>query len=147
MLVAVAQPAILDVKRHEVAAVFWSFAYFFCLLCSYYILRPVREEMGVQGGVENLQWLYTGTFVTILAAVPLFGAASARWPRARLMPSVYLFFSTHLLVFYFLMKAHVEPRWTAAAFFIWLSVFNMMVVSVFWSFMADIFTNPQARRL
>jgi len=144
---AVAQRAIFDVKRHEVPAVFWSFAYFFCLLCSYYILRPVREEMGVQGGVENLQWLYTGTFVTILAAVPLFGAASARWPRARLMPAVYLFFSSHLLVFYFLMRAQVAPRWTAAAFFIWLSVFNMMVVSVFWSFMADIFSNPQARRL
>ncbi|MGH9603210.1 MAG: NTP/NDP exchange transporter [Terriglobales bacterium] len=147
MSVAVAQRAIFDVKRHEVPAVFWSFAYFFCLLCSYYILRPVREEMGVQGGVENLQWLYTGTFVTILAAVPLFGAASARWPRARLIPAVYLFFSSHLLIFYFLMEAHVAPRATAAAFFIWLSVFNMMVVSVFWSFMADIYSNPQARRL
>jgi len=144
---AVALPAIFDVKRNEVAAVFWSFTYFFCLLCGYYILRPVREEMGVQGGVENLQWLYTGTFVTILAAVPLFGAASARWPRARLIPAVYLFFSSHLLIFYFLMRVHVAPRWTAAAFFIWLSVFNMMVVSVFWSFMADIYSNPQARRL
>jgi AAA family ATP:ADP antiporter len=147
MSVAVAPRAILDVKQHEGPAVLWSFAYFFCLLCSYYILRPVREEMGVQGGVENLQWLYTGTFVTILAAVPLFGAASARWPRARLMPAIYLFFSSHLMIFFVLMKSQVGPRWTAAAFFIWLSVFNMMVVSVFWSFMADIFRNEQARRL
>jgi AAA family ATP:ADP antiporter len=147
MSVPVALRAIFDVKRNEIAAVFWSFTYFFCLLCSYYILRPVREEMGVQGGVENLQWLYTGTFVAILTLVPLFGAASARWPRARLIPAVYLFFSSHLLAFYFLMQAHVAPRWTAAAFFIWLSAFNMMVVSVFWSFMADIFSNPQARRV
>ncbi len=139
--------AIFDVKRDEVPAVLWSFAYFFCLLCGYYILRPVREEMGVQGGVENLQWLYTGTFVTILALVPLFGAASARWPRARLLPAVYVFFSANLLVFYFLMRAHVAPMWVAAAFFIWLSAFNMVVVSVFWSFMADIFSNEQARRL
>lgn len=144
---AVALRAILDVKRSEVGAVFWSFAYFFCLLCSYYILRPVREEMGVQGGVENLQWLYTGTFITILALVPLFGAASARWPRARLLPAVYVFFSANLLVFYFLMRAHVAPMGVAAAFFIWLSAFNMVVVSVFWSFMADIFSNEQARRL
>ena len=144
---AVALRAILDVKRDEVPAVLWSFAYFFCLLCGYYILRPVREEMGVQGGVENLQWLYTGTFITILALVPLFGAASARWPRARLLPAVYVFFSANLLVFYFLMRAQVAPMWVAAAFFIWLSAFNMVVVSVFWSFMADIFSNEQARRL
>ncbi len=147
MSAAVAGRAIFDVKREEVPAVLWSFAYFFCLLCGYYILRPVREEMGVQGGVENLQWLYTGTFVAILTLVPLFGAASARWPRARLLPAVYLFFSANLLVFYFLMRAHVAPVWTAAAFFIWLSAFNMVVVSVFWSFMADIFSNEQARRL
>ena len=147
MSAAVALRAILDVRRDEVPAVLWSFSYFFCLLCGYYILRPVREEMGVQGGVENLQWLYTGTFITILALVPLFGAASARWPRARLLPAVYVFFSANLLVFYFLMRAHVAPMWVAAAFFIWLSAFNMVVVSVFWSFMADIFSNEQARRL
>ncbi len=147
MFAAVTLRAIFDVKRGEVPAVLWSFAYFFCLLCGYYILRPVREEMGVQGGVENLQWLYTGTFITIQALVPLFGAASARWPRARLLPAVYLFFSANLLVFYFLMRAHVAPMWVAAAFFIWLSAFNMVVVSVFWSFMADIFSNQQARRL
>jgi hypothetical protein len=64
---------LVQVRQGEATAMLWSFAYFFCLLCGYYILRPVRDEMGIQGGVENLQWLFTGTFVTMLAAVPLFG--------------------------------------------------------------------------
>ncbi|HWP91965.1 MAG TPA: hypothetical protein VNN20_07200 [Thermodesulfobacteriota bacterium] len=57
---------ILEVRKNEVRALLFSFAYFFCLLCSYYILRPIRDEMGIQGGVENLQWLFTGTFVVML---------------------------------------------------------------------------------
>ncbi len=125
----------------------WSFAYFFCLLCGYYILRPVRDEMGIQGGVENLQWLFTGTFVTMLAAVPLFGWVSSRYPRRKLLPIVYLFFVANLLVFYVLLQFRIAPTFTAQAFFIWVSVFNLFVVSVFWSFMADLYRNEQARRL
>ena len=125
----------------------WSFAYFFCLLCGYYILRPVRDEMGIQGGVENLQWLFTGTFLTMLAAVPLFGWVSSRYPRRKLLPIVYLFFVANLLIFYVLIEFRIAPTVTAQAFFIWVSVFNLFVVSVFWSFMADLYRNEQARRL
>ena len=125
----------------------WSFAYFFCLLCGYYILRPVRDEMGIQGGVENLQWLFTGTFATMLAAVPLFGWVSSRFPRRKLLPVVYLFFVANLLIFYVLLQFRIAPTFTALAFFIWVSVFNLFVVSVFWSFMADLYRNEQARRL
>ena len=138
---------IVRVERAEMAAMLWSFAYFMCLLCGYYLLRPVRDEMGIQGGVANLQWLFTGTFVTMLAIVPVFGWVSSRFPRRLFLPAVYLFFVANLLTFFVLMESGVAARWVASAFFIWLSVFNLFVVSVFWSFMADLFRNEQARRL
>ena len=64
---------ILKTEPHELPALLWAFFYFFCLLCSYYILRPVRDEMGIQGGVDKLQWLFSATFVAMLVAVPFFG--------------------------------------------------------------------------
>ena len=138
---------VVQVRREEITATLWSFAYFFCLLCSYYVLRPVRDEMGIQGGVENLPWLFTGTFLAMVAAVPLFGWASSRFPRRKLLPIVYLFFAANLVVFYGLMQSGIAPVTIARAFFIWVSVFNLFVVSVFWSFMADLFRNDQSRRL
>lgn len=138
---------LLQVRPGEVSALVWSFLYFFSLLCGYYVLRPVRDEMGIQGGVENLQWVFTGTFVVMLAAVPLYGWAVARLPRRRLLPAVYLFFIANLFGFFLFMRAGIAPVAAARAFFIWVSVFNLFVISVFWSFMADIFSNAQARRL
>lgn len=138
---------IVNVEEGEVRALLLSFAYFFCLLCSYYILRPVREEMGIAGGVRNLQWVFAGTFLAMLAAAPIFGAAVARFPRKRLLPLVYYFFIAHIVIFYLLFLANADTAYMAPAFFIWVSVFNLFVVSVFWSFMADLFTNDQARRL
>lgn len=138
---------VVNVKPGEAAALLWSFAYFFCLLCSYYILRPLRDEMGILGGVNKLQWVFTGTFLAMLIAVPIFGALAARLPRRRLLPSVYYFFVLNLLIFFVLFKSDVATASVARAFFIWVSVFNLFVVSVFWSFMADLFNNEQARRL
>ena len=138
---------IVPVHNEEIAGTLWSFAYFFCLLCSYYILRPVRDEMGIQGGVENLAHLFTGTFVVTLATIPLFGWASSRFERSKLLSLVYLFFAGNLVVFYALMQSGMAPARVAQAFFIWVSVFSLFVVSVFWSFMADLFRNDQARRL
>ncbi len=138
---------LVDVKPEEGGALLWSFAYFFCLLSSYYILRPLRDEMGIAGGVENLPWVFTGTFVATLAAVPLFGWAAARFPRRKLLPTVYLFFIANILTFFALFKLDISEVYVARAFFIWTSVFNLFVISVFWSFMADLFTNAQARRL
>ncbi len=138
---------IVNVEEGEVRALLLSFAYFFCLLCSYYILRPVREEMGIAGGVRNLQWVFAGTFLAMIAAVPIFGAAVARFPRKKLLPLVYYFFITHIVIFYLLFLTNSHIAYVAPAFFIWVSVFSLFVVSVFWSFMADLFTNEQARRL
>jgi AAA family ATP:ADP antiporter len=136
-----------DIRAHEWTAVAWSFAYFFCLLCGYYVLRPVRDEMGIAGGIGNLPWLFTGTFIAMLAAVPLFGWVTARCPRRVMLPAVYSFFIANLLLFHVLMKAGIAPGLLARAFFIWISVFNLFVVSVFWSFMVDLYSNEQGKRL
>ncbi len=138
---------ILKTEKHELPALLWAFFYFFCLLCSYYILRPVRDEMGIQGGVDKLQWLFSATFVAMLVAVPFFGFLSSRFPRQRLIPFVYFFFAANLLLFFFLMRSGVDKVILARSFFVWVSVFNLFVISIFWSFMADIFSNEQARRL
>ncbi len=137
----------VDVRADEIRALLLSFAYFFCLLCGYYIIRPLREEMGIAGGVENLQWLFTGTFVAMLVAVPLFGATVARFAKRRIVPLVYRFFIANILIFYVLLQFDIGAEHVARAFFIWTSVYNLFVVSVFWSFMADVFRNDQARRL
>jgi AAA family ATP:ADP antiporter len=138
---------LVQVEPRELRALLWSFAYFFSLLCGYYILRPMRDAMGIAGGVERLHWLFTGTFVAMLAAVPLFGWVTSRLPRRRFLPYVYYFFIANLLVFYVLLGAEGSHEYAARAFFIWTSVYNLFVVSVFWSFMADLFTNAQAKRL
>lgn len=135
------------VEATELLAVVLAFIYFFCLLCTNYILRPMRDEMGIAGGVENLQWLFTGTFVAMLALVPLFGWVAARFPRKRFLPYVYYFFIANILLFYGLFVSDLTHAYVARAFFVWMSVFNLFVVSVFWSFMADIFSDPQAKRL
>lgn len=138
----------VNVRPHELRALLYSFAYFFCLLCSYYVLRPVRDEMGIQGGVENLQWLFTATFAAMLCAAPLFGWASSRYARATLLPVVYGFFILNIFLFYLLHRTGmVSAENLARAFFVWVSVFNLFVVSVFWSFMVDVFDSEQARRL
>ena len=138
----------IHVEPGEGRALLWSFSYFFSLLCSYYIIRPMRDEMGILGGVENLQWLFTGTLLAMTAVIPLFGWVSSRFPRRQFLPFIYLFFIAMLLLFYGLMgRGEVASIYVARAFFIWVSVFNLFVVSVFWSFMADIFNNAQARRL
>ena len=124
----------------------WSFAYFFCLLASYYILRPLRDEMGIAGGVKNLQWLFTATFLVMLAAVPLYGALVARIARRRFIPLVYHFFVANLAIFWLLLAFDVERQTVARVFFVWISVFVLFAVSVFWSFMADVYNSEQGKR-
>ncbi|MFO0829336.1 MAG: MFS transporter [Phycisphaerales bacterium] len=133
--------------RAQFTGVAVAFVYAFCLLASFAMLRPVRDEMGVRGGVDKLPWLFTATFVVMLVATPIFGFASARWPRRKLLVGVYAFFIVNLLAFFALFRAEVAPDMVAKSFFVWLSVFNLYVVSVFWMFMADVFTPEQAKKL
>jgi AAA family ATP:ADP antiporter len=106
-----------------------------------------NDDQIMGGGVEDLQWLFSGTFVVMLAVVPLFGWVSSRFPRRQFLPYVYYFFIANLLLFFVLFRADITHAWVARAFFIWASTFNLFVVSVFWSFMADLFSNEQAKRL
>src|SRR5919201_1433416 len=117
---------VLRAEPHELPALGWAFSYFFLLLCSYYILRPLRDTLAVDTGTQALQWLFTATFVALLALVPLFVWLCKLLPREKVLPAVYAFFAANLLLF--------SLRLNAAVFFVWLSVFNLFVVSVFWSF-------------
>ncbi len=138
---------VIPATPQERAAALWSFAYFFMLLAGYYVLRPLRDQMGLAGGVKNLPWLFTATFVTLLIAQPLYGALVARLPRARFIPIVYHFFVANLLLFWVLLTFEIETVIVARVFFVWVSVFNLFAVAVFWSFMADLFTSEQGKRL
>jgi AAA family ATP:ADP antiporter len=138
---------VMPATPQERAAALWSFAYFFMLLAGYYVLRPLRDQMGIAGGVKNLAWLFTATFVTLRAAQPLYGALVARLPRARFIPIVYHFFAANLILFWVLLTFDIETVIIARVFFVWVSVFNLFAVAVFWSFMADLFTSEQGKRL
>ena len=134
-------------RPEEVRALLWSFAYFFFLLAAYYVLRPVRDEMGIAGGVKNLPWLFTATFIVMLTVVPVFGAMVARIPRRRFIPLVYHFFVANILIFWLLLTFKFAMADTAKVFFVWISVFNLFAVSVFWSFMSDLYASEQGKRL
>src|SRR6202166_2222458 len=131
----------------ERSAALWSFAYFFALLAGYYVLRPLRDQRGIAGGVKNLPWFFPATFLSLLVAQPLYGALVARLPRVRFIPIVYHFFVANLALFWVLLTLDVQKVIVARVFFVWLSVFNLFAVAVFWSFMADLFTAEQGKRL
>src|SRR5205809_579165 len=122
---------LVNLRPGEGRALLWSFTYFFCLLASYYVLRPLRDEMGIAGGVRALPWLFSVTFVVMLAAVPLFGAVVARLPRRLFIPLVYHFFVLNIVIFWLLLKFDIEKAYVARTFFVWISVFNLFAVSVF----------------
>ena len=140
---------LLAVERGEFRAAVLSAAYFFFVLCSYYVLRPIRDEMGVAGGVDNLPWLFTGTLVVMLLVNPVFAAVVARYPVRRFIPLTYRFFALNLVIFWAVLTLAGDAAdvWVGRAFFVWLSVFNLFVVSVFWAFMADNWDIAQAKRL
>ena len=137
----------VDVKREEIALVLWSFAYFFCLLAAYYMIRPVRDEMAVQYGADRLQHLFTATLLTMVAIIPVFGWLASRLPVNRLLPVVYVAFAALLVAFYAVLANGTERVVVAPFFFVFVSVFNLFVVSVFWSFMADLYSTESSRRL
>ena len=138
---------VVAARPHEMRALLWSFAYFFCLLAGYYVLRPVRDEMGLASGIKNLPWLFTATFFVMLAVVPVYGALVARLPRQRFIPLVYHFFVINIVIFWVLLTQGIALAVTAQVFFVWISVFNLFAVSVFWSFMADLYGAEQGKRL
>jgi AAA family ATP:ADP antiporter len=140
---------LVEVRPAELRALGWAWLYIFSVLFSYYILRPIRDEMGVAGGVENLPWLFTGTLLGMIAVNPPFAALVSRLPRAKFIAVSYRFFLANLLVFAGLLHVATAEQniWIGRVFFIWASVFNLFVVSVFWGLIVDVFSAEQGKRL
>ncbi|MGE7989445.1 NTP/NDP exchange transporter [Pseudomonas sp. NPDC089554] len=137
----------LNIQPGEGPAVVAGLLLFYLLFTGYFMLRPVRETMGVAGGVDNLQWLFTGTFVATLVCLPLFGWLASRVPRRSILPWAYGFFISNLLLFAVLFARDPDDLWHARAFYIWLSVFNLLAISLAWSVFADLFSSEQGKRL
>lgn len=140
---------VVSLRPGEGALVAWAWLYLFSVFTAYYVIRPIRDEAGVAGGVENLAWLFSGTLLAMMAVNPPFAALVAALPRRRFIGLTYRFFMLNLGVFLVLFQTATGEAnvWVGRAFFIWTSVFNLFVVSVFWSFMADLFTNEQGKRV
>lgn len=137
------------IRPEEFRSVMWATAWFFFLLISYFILRPVRETMGATGGIKQLQGLMLATFVVMLIAIPAYSTLVARLPRRWVVRIVYHFFCVSLVTFILLMQSSSElvQVWSARVFFVWVNVFALFNTSVFWSVVADLFTNRQGKRL
>ena len=140
---------LLSVRRDERALLALSGLFFFLVMAGYFILRPIRDQMGVAGGVNNLPWLFTGTLLAMLAINPLFAMLVSRWPRPRFVAFSYRALMLCLVGFYLALVGMPEANqvWIGRVFFIWVSVFNLFAVSVFWAVMADVFQSEQSRRL
>lgn len=137
------------VRPPEVRALFWSWFYIFSVLFAYYTLRPIRDEMGVAGGVENLPWLFTGTLLGMIVVNPPFAALVAKLPRVNFISTSYRFFIVNILLFAVALHLTSAEQniWVGRVFFVWVSVFNLFVVSVFWALMVDVFDAEQGKRL
>ncbi|TAL85109.1 MAG: MFS transporter [Rhodanobacter sp.] len=122
---------------------------FFFVITSYYIIRPVRDQLSGAVGSSSLPLFYGAVFVVMLLLTPLFGLLVARFPRKQLLGWSYSFFILCLLAFVpaFMAQDRIGARELGVVFFVWVSVFNLFVVSLFWSFMADIFSSGRARQV
>ncbi len=140
---------LFGIQKDEIRPALLSALLFFLILCGYYILRPIREEMGLAGGVRNLPNLYLVNLGVMLALAPVFGAVAARWSRRVFVPAVYLFFMANMVAFFVLMRVMPERHSIALGrvFYVWVSVYNMWAVSLFWAFMADRFALQRSKRL
>jgi AAA family ATP:ADP antiporter len=140
---------LVAVRPEELRAVVWCWLYIFAVLSSYYILRPIRDQMGVAGGVNNLPWLFTGTLVGMVLLNLPFAWLVKKLPRSRFIPITYRFFAVNILLF--AVALHVADKeqavWVGRVFFIWASVYNLFVVSVFWQLNVDLFSPEQGKRL
>lgn len=138
-----------NVRREEVAPILAAALYFFCILTALAVLRPAREAIGMQRGIEAIRWLFMGTLVVTLVANPVFGALVARFRRMIFIAATYFFFAVNLLLFYGLLVLTPQAvgETSGQVFYVWMSVFNLFVTMVFWALMADRFSLEQSKRL
>ena len=139
----------VDVKALEVRALFLGFVYYFLIFSSYYVIRPIRDDIGAANGIDKLPWLFTGTMIAMLFANALFAALVVKFSRRLFIPIAYRFLIANLVIFFVLLLTLSKEHqvWVGRAFFVWTSVFNLFVVSVFWAFMVDVFSTEQGKRL
>lgn len=137
----------VSVKPRELRALLVSCLYFFLVLCTYYIFRPIRNEMTIANGVENIQWLFMLGMLVMFAIMPVFGWITGRYRTRQFMAYCTLFFASNLLIFFVLFNVDERPLWVSRTFFVWVNVFNMFIVSLFWSFMNDVYSREQSKRL
>jgi ATP:ADP antiporter, AAA family len=140
---------LIEVSPAELPALGWCWLYIFSVLASYYILRPIRDQMGIAGGVNNLPWLFTGTLIVMLILNVPFSAIVKLLPRKQFISLSYRFFALSILAFGAALHFATADQavWVGRFFFIWISVFNLFVVSIFWSLVVDIFSPEQGKRL
>lgn len=140
---------VIDVRPEEVPTLVWCWLYIFAVLSSYYIMRPIRDEMGVAGGVANLQWLFTGTLLGMIVLNLPFAWLVKTLPRRRFIPLTYRFFALNIILFAALLYVAdaAQTVWVGRVFFIWVSVYNLFVVSIFWQTNVDLFSPEQGKRL
>lgn len=140
---------LFGIKDRELRPALMSALLFFLILCGYYILRPLREEMGINGGIRNLPWLYLANLGIMFALAPIFGAVATRWSRCTFIPAVYLFFIANMLMFFVAMRVLPDENQVTLGrvFYVWVSVYNMWAVSLFWAFMADGYGLESSKRL
>jgi AAA family ATP:ADP antiporter len=141
---------IVDVKPDEIRALWLGFVFNFMVLGSYYVIKPVRDDIGAHNGVQNLWWMFTGTLLVALVANTAFSAIVARMSRRRFIPIAYHFFILNLAIFYLAMRylSNAAQFWVGTAFFVWVSgAFNLFILTVFWAFMSDVFSPDQGKRL
>lgn len=136
-----------QILPHERQAVLLAFACNFLLLASYYILRPVRDTVATVFGADQLQLLFTGTFIGTLIASPIYAWLTVRVRLNRLLPGVFWFWLLNVLLFQMLFKLAPDDRWIGGGYYVWFSAVNLFMISVFWTLMSDLFSADQATRL
>src|SRR5262249_50337605 len=144
---------VVDVRESEIRAMLMSAVFFFFLLSSYFVLRPMRDEVAAATGVNNLPWLFAAALTATVILNPMFSALVVRFPVRRFIPISYQFFVASMLLFYVVLRflsakeGSVVDVWTARAFFVWTAAFALFNTSIFWSLMADTFNSEQGKRM
>jgi len=140
---------VVDIKHDELVAVLWSWLCFFSLLSAHYILKPIRDEIGVAQGLTNMVWMFSGTLILLMLANSSFAALVVRMTPVGFISTTFRFFMVNVLIFILLLEfaGGAVNMWAARIFFMWDSVFSLFIVSVFWGFMVDVFSNEQSLRL
>jgi AAA family ATP:ADP antiporter len=137
-----------NVQRSEVPSVIAAGLFFFCVLTALQVIRPARDALGMQRGIEEIRWLFQGTLLVTLFVNPVFSFLVSRFRRMAFIATTYIFFAVSLVVFYAILVGAPQAigERTGQVFYVWFSVFNLFATAVFWALMADRFSLEQSKR-